>query len=44
VPEIAEQVKELYAQGGKRITNDTIYAEAMRRYWGEIVKGRRPAE
>ena len=44
VPEIVEQVKELYAQGGKRITNDTIYAEAMRRYWGEIVEGRRPAE
>lgn len=41
VPEISDLVKELYAEQGQKITNDTIYAEAVREYWGEIVAARR---
>lgn len=44
VPEISDLVKELYIEQGQKITNDTIYAQAIREYWGPIVAGRRKAK
>lgn len=39
VIELVQEVKAAYEERGQRITNDVIHMEALRQYWGSVLKG-----
>lgn len=38
VIELVQEVKAAYEERGQRITNEVIHMEALRQYWGSVLK------